>query len=224
MRQLRNVLASFCLILAAQVGAALAATPYVPKPESEQTTFKNEYGTEYLLSAKQSASVAATTGYGDGSEIIFIISVTNNTKDRLIVDPANFSVKSGKRAIQLKTPKDFEKEANRRAFWASLGAGLVMAANNMNAANAGYSTSTTTYSGSASAFSGGRSAYGTYSGTAVTQSYDAGAAYMAQQNANALNSDIRARTEEQIARIKSHGPPSGLWIPMSVFPDGTFTA
>jgi hypothetical protein len=226
MPKFRNGLISICVSMAVQVGMplfALAESPYSPKPGSEQKTFKNELGTEYLLSVKQNSAVAVTTGYGNGSSIIFVVSVTNYTKDRLLVDPANFSVKSGTRIVQIKTPEDYEREASRKAFWTSLGAGLAMAGNSMNAANAGYSTSTTSYSGSASAFSGGRSAYGTYTGTSVTQTYDAGAAYNAQQYANARNNDIQARAEEQIAQIKSQGPPSGLFIPMEVFPGGTFT-
>lgn len=96
---------------------------------------------------------------------------------------------AGGSALPVMTYADRVKEEKRSQMWAAVGAGFAAAANSMNAANAGYS-----------------STYGNYSGTATARAYGSGgyasalqirteifrqklttstAAYLAQQSANA---------------------------------------
>lgn len=147
----------------------------------------------------------------DGKYFTFDVAIINNS-DRTFTFKSNgitarIYAKNGKSiSINALTRKEYLKIKKRRSNFRT---GLAAFAGGVNAANAGYSTSTTntnsygSYSGSAytnssaSAYGSGGYAYGTgnsttnYSGnlygssTSTTNSYNGAAAYAAQQNESA---------------------------------------
>lgn len=141
-----------------------------------------------------------TSDYGKYYRIF--INLTNNSFFPIEFDPiesvAILTDKKGKEtALEIQSAQDYDKKIRRSQFWEEFAVGL---ANGLAAANAGYSTSTTTSSysgtrnsyGSASAYGSGGYAYGSYSGTSnyygsstsTTRTYDAAAAYKAQMAAS----------------------------------------
>lgn len=155
----------------------------------------------------------------------------------ILIDPAKIKITGYKKdkktgntvAVDLHVLSlaEYHKIVHRRQSWNSLLVGLGEGA---AAANAGYSTSTTTYSGStanhgnvhvsarAGSASGSASIYGsTYTttyGQSTTRSYDGAAAYAAAQQARA-NTEAFAQAQDEIRQqivdeyLKIHTLPAG---------------
>lgn len=95
---------------------------------------------------------------------------------------------------------ELQKQQERSEMWSGIGAGLAAGAQNMSAANAGHSYQSGTFNSTTNAQAWGSGGYA--SGTAQTQgsfagsTYDAGAAYVAQQHAREKSDEILARQRE----------------------------
>lgn len=150
------------------------------------------------------------------------INLTNNSFYPIEFDPSEtiaiLTDNKGKEvALEIQTAQQYDKRIRRTQMWEEALTGF---AQGMAAANAGYSTSTTTssYSGSnysrgnASAYGSGGYAYGSYSGssnyygssTSTTRTYDAGAAYAAQMQAS-QNMAAMSEGNFQIRQARQEG-------------------
>ena len=113
------------------------------------------------------------------------------------------SVESGGTAMEIMTYADRMKEQKRQEMWAGIAAGMAAGANNIAASNAGYQHNYGTYSSTTNAYAHGPagSAYGTATtnGTYFGSSYNASAAFQAQQAANAQNQAIFDRQQANAA-------------------------
>jgi hypothetical protein len=123
--------------------------------------------------------------------------VLNRGSTAFNIGDQSITASSGGIPLQVLSYQDRLKEQRRQEMWQGLAAGLAAAGNNMQAANAGYSNSYGTYNSTTRANVYGSNGYatgnayttGTYSGS----TYNAGAAYAAQADANARNQQIFAQ-------------------------------
>ena len=161
-----------------------------------------------------------TNDYGKYYRIY--INLTNNSFYPIEFDPSTsvaiLTDKKGKDiALEIQTAQQYDKRIRRTQMWEEA---LVGFANGLAAANAGYSTSTTTSSysggsssyGHASAYGSGGYAYGSYSGhsnyygssTSTTRTYDAAAAYQAQMIAS-QNMAAFSESNFQVRQARNEG-------------------
>ena len=136
-----------------------------------------------------------------GARGSFVLAVKNGTNQDLLFSPENIlaTTKNSKdgsiSALKVFTYNELVEEEETRQAWAAFGAALQGAADQMNAANAGYSNTYGTYSGSAYS-NYGTSAYGY--GTYSSSTYDYGAVQAAQSTA-------QAQSDARMARLRSEG-------------------
>lgn len=161
-----------------------------------------------------------TNDYGKYYRIY--INLTNNSFYPIEFDPAeSIAILTDKKgndvALEIQSAQQYDKRIRRTQMWEEALTGF---AQGLAAANAGYSTSTTTssYSGSsysrgtASAYGSGGYAYGSYSGssnyygssTSTTRTYDAGVAYAAQMQAS-QNMAAMSENNFQIRQARQEG-------------------
>lgn len=160
--------------------------------DGQQIEFSNGEATVFAHTAR--AIVLVSYLPGDKKTGFLKIGVQNLSDSAFNISEESVTAESGGTALPVLTYADRVKGQKRSQMWASIGAGLAAASNNMAASNAGYSNTYGTYSGrtTAQAYGSGGYAnasantYGSYSGT----TYNAGAAFAAQQAANARNQAI----------------------------------
>lgn len=161
-----------------------------------------------------------TNDYGKYYRIY--INLTNNSFYPIEFDPAeSIAILTDKKgndvALEIQSAQQYDKRIRRTQMWEEALTGF---AQGLAAANAGYSTSTTTSSysgssysrGSASAYGSGGYAYGSYSGssnyygssTSTTRTYDAGVAYAAQMQAS-QNMAAMSENNFQIRQARQEG-------------------
>lgn len=161
-----------------------------------------------------------TNDYGKYYRIY--INLTNNSFYPFEFDPAeSIAILTDKKgndiALEIQTAQQYDKRIRRTQMWEEALTGF---AQGLAAANAGYSTSTTTSSyrgnsyssGSAYAIGSGGYAYGNYSGstsyygssTSTTRTYDAGVAYAAQMQAS-QNMAAMSENNFQIRQARQEG-------------------
>lgn len=175
-------------------------TPIFTSPSlyNKKVEYRNGEAWPYYLNDGIMIAMTNTEVNDYGKYYRIYINLTNNSLFPIEFDPSDavaiLTDKKGKEiALEVQTAQQYDKRIRRTQMWEEA---LVGFANGLAAANAGYSTSTTTSSysghsnsyGSASAYGTGGYAYGSYSGhsnyygssTSTTRTYDAGAAYQAQ--------------------------------------------
>jgi hypothetical protein len=148
-----------------------------------------------------SESLAAVTPalqeYPEGPRLSFLILVENRASEAIDVSESNVAAFANGRAAQVVSAADLMREVQDRAKWAAVSAALSGAADQMNAANAGRSTTSGTTT--ASAYGSGGYAQGT--GTYNSTTYDPYKAQMAQAQAqqqtnSAISSIVQNRNSE----------------------------
>ena len=184
-----------------------------PTISERQTVYKD--GVSWLVYSKNGVTVAETytkeKDYGKWHKLNIVIS--NDSLVPIEFDPEEclsaFSIRSDYTPTSLAvwSSDQYLKKVNRSQTWAAIAVGL---SEGLAAANAGYSTSTSTttsiYGGSASLYGSSLSfgsnprmttytGYGSYSGSGTrittTRSYDAAAAYQAQVISQQRMADFR---------------------------------
>lgn len=163
-------------------------------------------GQATLIASTSRAIVIVTYAPADKKTAFVTIGIQNLSDNAFNVSESSVTAVSGSTPLHVMTYAERAKAQKRSEMWASIGAGLAAASNNMAASNAGYSNTYGTYSGNTTATaygSGGyatarANTYGTYSGT----TYNAGAAFAARQSANAQNQAIFAQQRQNAQLAK----------------------
>lgn len=189
------------------VGGCASPIAHYSALDLENTEERYVEGLSYVISAKQNLYVAAgpdSIAPSASERPIFFIYVSNTGKNAIDFGPSKISlVTNSGETLAAIAPEQLQREAKRRAAWARVGAGLQVAANNMNASNAGYEYGSATYSGTTNYSDGyGYGTANTY-GTATYSGYNASAAAHAQAEANAQNEALIANTNANIEQMMS---------------------
>lgn len=157
-------------------------------------------GEAYVTARTGRAVVMASFIPRDKKSAWIKLGIKNVSDVAFNISDASVAVASGGTPLPVMTYAERIKELKRKEMWADIGAGLAAGANNMAAANAGYQRHQGTYNSTtnASVYGAGGSAYGTAttSGTYFGSSYNASAAFQAQQQANAENQAIFDRQQQ----------------------------
>ncbi len=174
---------------------------FVPVPtEGQQVRYAN--GAAYLATQTSSAALQIAYVPNDSKSALLFVGVTNLSQASFNFTETSITASSNGTPLPVMSYRDRIAELKRQERWSSIGAAFAMAANNMNANNAGHESSYGTYSGTATA-----SAYGpagtvrataNSTGTYYGSNYNATAAEMAKENANAQN---QALAQQQQANI-----------------------
>lgn len=193
-----KVLLALALVGANGVSAARERL-FEPLPsDGQRVEYTNGDAT---LTAVTSRAVVVVSYYSGDKKTAFLkVGIQNLSDASFNVSESSVSASSGSNTLQVFTYAERAKSQKRSQMWASIGAGLAAASNNMAAANAGYSNTYGTYSGNTTAQAYGSAGYataqantyGTYSGT----TYNSSAAFAAQQSANARNQAIFAQQQQ----------------------------
>lgn len=129
----------------------------------------------------------------------FNVSVRNDSGETVEIDTPQIYASAGPDLpLHVYTYEEMVAEIKSQAMWAAVAAGLAAAGDSMQAANAGYSTTTTTGTyqgyGTYNSYGTAGSTYGTYNGSGTyygtSTTYDASAVAAAQAEAN-RNSQMR---------------------------------
>lgn len=217
---MRQVIAITCIAILAACATPMASYAPVSRVAGDVVYDKN---VPITISALQTSRVIVQppTGAAANERPVFVLLVVNTSDAPITIGPENITATTNERPLEIISSEQLEREARREAFWINFGAGLQAAANSMNAANAGYTTTTGSYGGTVNAYSGGQSAYGTYSGTYVGTQYNAAAANQAQLAANAQNSQIFANAQSQANAVLANSQDGALHR-QTIMPGGEY--
>jgi len=163
-----------------------------PAPEQEVIFVK---GTEHVVSKKENiVSVGLCNKIREsGTRPEFIVFFSNKTANPINFSPENIKVSSNGDDLKVYTYEELQREAQQQYAWSVFLVGLGGAARSLNAANAGYQY----HSGSIQSNYYGSGGYGWGSATYSGVSYDAGAAHVAQMQAQAQTNAEMAQTANQ---------------------------
>jgi len=193
------------LLFGFALGAVAAERTFTPV-ESEGQQVRFDDGEAYISANGAGASVFISYRPRDRKSAFVTVGVRNDRDTPFNLSEHSVTAQSNGSPLVVMTYAERMKELKRSEMWAGIGAGLAAAGNNMNAQQAGRTSTYGTYSGTTNARVHGSSGsaygtantYGTYSGT----TYDSGAAFQAQQQANAENQALfdRQRANAEFAR------------------------
>lgn len=166
---------------------------------SEGQVLEYDDGEAFLVARLKSSVVMVSYVVRDKKSAFLKVGVQNFGETSFNFSETAVTATSGGATLSVMTYADRVKEEKRSQMWAAVGAGLAAAANNMNAANAGYSNTYGNYSGTATASAYGSGGYATARassyGNFSANTYDSTAAYLAQQSANAQNQALFERQQ-----------------------------
>lgn len=193
---MKRMLAPLLLSAAISSGCASTASYQLQAVDGQEVVTRD--GQQSLISTKSNVvmlkAAAANGEFGDRPS--FVIAAFNAQSTPIDFDPGTISATAtggdGKTSsLRVYTYAELVAEEKRRQNVKLFAAAVGGVARGVQAADAGYSSTTGTYSAHGNY---GQRAYGTYSAT----TYDQGAAFAAQQHANAM-------TSMQIAAIQQDG-------------------
>jgi hypothetical protein len=186
-------------VIALFVGSASAADRSFGPVANDGQVIEYEDGESFLVERTGRAVVMVSFVPRDKKSAWVKVGVKNLSDATFNIADTSVSVASGGTALEVMTYADRMKEQKRQQMWAGVAAGLAAGANNIAASNAGYQHNYGTYSGTTNAYARGPagSAYGTATtnGSYFGSSYNASAAFQAQQTANAQNQAIFDRQQ-----------------------------
>lgn len=194
-RSLVNLIVITALVISAD--AISAERIFVPVPSSNQEIVYVK-GEAALVSSIDAARIAITFVPRDKKSAWLKIWALNTGQSSFNITEQSITATSSDVPVVILTYADRLKELKKKEMWANIGAGLAAAGNNMNATNAGRSTTYGTYNGrsNVSAYGSGGYANGTVNttGTYTATTYNPAAAQQAQAAANAQNQQMFANT------------------------------
>lgn len=190
------ILAVLLLLVAGLVSAG--ERTFVPVP-SEGQLLEYDDGEAFLVARLRNSVVMVSYAARDKKSAFLKVGVQNFGETSFNFSETDVMATAGGSALPVMTYADRVKEEKRSQMWAAVGAGFAAAANSMNAANAGYSSTYGNYSGTATARAYGSGGYASATansyGNFSARTYDSTAAYLAQQSSNAQNQALFERQQ-----------------------------
>ena len=186
-----------------------------PSLNSKKLEYRNGEAWPYYINDGILIAMTNTETNDYGKYYRIYINLTNNSFFPIVFDPAEtiaiLTDKKGKDlTLEIQSAQQYDKRIRRTQMWEQALTGF---AQGIAAANAGYSTSTTTSYYSGNNYSRGSiSAYGNYYGNnnyygssiSTTRTYDAGKAYAAQMQASQNMAEM-SKKNFQIRQVRQEG-------------------
>lgn len=190
------------IVLAISTAAVSAERMFMPVPSSNQEIVYIK-GDAALVSNIDSARIAITFVPRDKKTAWVKIWALNTGQSTFNITEQSITASSSGIPVIILTYADRVKELKKKEMWANIGAGFAAAGNNMNAANAGRSTTYGTYNERSNVSAYGSSGYATgtvnTTGTYTATTYNPATAQQAQAVANERNQQMFAQTRAESA-------------------------